>query len=188
MKTALLLIDILNDYFENGAMELHGALAAAENARLLLETFRVYNFPIIHVQHIAARPDATFFLPSTFGAEIHEKVKPLADEKVIIKHYPNSFRETDLLDFLHNNAVRKLVVCGMMTHMCVDSTVRAAKDYGFDVVLVGDACATKDVAHGDNLVCAYDVQISFLAAMNYFYASVTSAQEVLNSFSEQNRK
>lgn len=186
MKTALLLIDIQNDYFENGAMELHGSLDASENARLLLETFRVYNFPVVHIQHIAARPDATFFLPSTYGAEIHENVRPLADEKVVVKHYPNSFRETDLLQFLADNEVRKLVICGMMTHMCVDSTVRAARDYGLEVVLVGDACATKDATLGDHLVCAHDVHVSFLAALNYFYASVTSTQEFLFSFSSQN--
>lgn len=68
MKTALLLIDIQNDYFEGGTMTLVGALQASENAALLLERFRSQHLPVIHIQHIATRPGATFFLPGTAGA------------------------------------------------------------------------------------------------------------------------
>ena len=180
MKTALIIIDIQNDYFDKGTMTLVGSDKAAENARLILDRFRADKLSIIHIQHIAARPTATFFLPNTKGAEINEKVKPLGQEKVIVKHYPNSFRETELLDYLKGENITDLVICGMMTHVCVDSTARAAKDFGFNIVLIGDACATKDLEINGQTVKAEEVQKSFLAALNYFYTFVKTTKQYLD--------
>jgi|WetSurMetagenome_2_1015567.scaffolds.fasta_scaffold646617_1 nicotinamidase-related amidase len=179
VKTALLIIDIQNDYFTNGKMELNGSDKASENAKLILDKFRSDKFPVIHIQHIATSPSATFFLPNTTGAEIHENVKPLEQEKIIIKHYPNSFRDTGLLDYLHEFGITELVICGMMTHMCVDATTRAAKDLGFNCILIGDACATRDLEINGQSVKAQDVQTSFLAALNYTYATVITTKQFL---------
>src|SRR5512141_1719951 len=97
MTTALVLIDLQNDYFPGGTMELTGADAAVANAALLVKAFRERRLPVIHIQHIAKRAGATFFLPGTRGAEIHPMVQPAAGESVLVKHFPNSFRETALL-------------------------------------------------------------------------------------------
>jgi nicotinamidase-related amidase len=181
MLTALVLIDIQNDYFDNGKMKLVGSDKASENARLLLDRFRKDSLPIIHIQHIATRPTATFFLPNTTGVEIHENVRSSGQEKVIIKHYPNSFRETELLDYLKSNNITNLVICGMMTHMCVDATVRSANDFGFNIVLIGDACATKDLDINGQVVKSEEVQKSFLAALNYSYATVITTKQYLDN-------
>jgi len=179
MKTALVLIDIQNDYFKDGKMELYNPEKAGDNAKLLLNAFRKNKMPVIHIQHLSTRPESTFFIPQTPGAEINERVSPLNNEKIIIKHYPNSFRETDLLDYLKNMGIEKLVICGMMTHMCVDATTRAAKDFGFECLVIGDACATKDLEINNETVKASEVQKSFLSALNYFYASVLTSEEFL---------
>jgi nicotinamidase-related amidase len=179
MNTALILIDIQNDYFEHGAMALVGSDKASYNAKLVLERFRANKLPIIHVQHIATKPTATFFLPNTPGAEIHNDVKPAGKEKIIVKHYPNSFRETELLAYLKAEGITDLVICGMMSHMCVDATVRAAKDYGYTITLVGDACATKDLELEGQAVKAAEVQLSFLSALNFTYATVVTASNYL---------
>lgn len=179
MKTALIIIDIQNDYFEKGTMTLVGSEKASENARLVLDRFRAVKLPIIHIQHFATSSSATFFLPNTVGAEIHQNVKPLEHEKVIVKHYPNSFRETELLDYLKTNNITDLVICGMMTHMCIDATTRAAKDFGFNCILLGDACATKNLELNGQSVKAEEVQISFLAALNGSYARVKQTKQYL---------
>ncbi len=176
MSTALLIIDIQNDYFPNGSNPLVGSLEASKNARKVLDAFRQKGWPIIHIQHLSLRPTSTFFLPGTVGSEIHEHVKPLSDEVVIIKHTPNGFFQTDLLAQLERLNVRKLVICGMMTHMCVDSTTRAAKDYGFECTVIGDACASKDLEINGYKVPARDVHSGFLAALNYYYSSVISTE------------
>ncbi len=174
---ALLLIDIQNDYFPGGALPLHGTEKAASNARRLLDKFRDGKMPVIFIKHISARPEATFFLPGTNGVEIHETVAPAGNEVVIEKHFPNSFRDTGLDVYLKSNRIDELVVCGMMTHMCVDATVRAAKDIGYKCTLVGDACATKDLTLNGETVKAEHVHKAFLAALNYYFASVVSTDE-----------
>jgi nicotinamidase-related amidase len=177
MPTALLLIDIQNDYFPGGAMELDGSEAAAQCAALLLAAFRNRDLPIIHVQHVSTRPGATFFLPNTRGVEIHESVAPLQGETIVRKHFPNSFRETPLLEHLRDRNITDLVIAGMMTHMCVDTTTRAAADLGFGCRLAHDACATRSLSFGGSTVAAADVQTAFIASLNGLFARVKSAGE-----------
>jgi nicotinamidase-related amidase len=177
MKEALLLIDIQNDYFSGGCNPLNDPETASKNAAIILKNFRKRGLTVIHIRHISDRPGAKFFLPDSEGSEIHANVKPITGEKIIIKHYPNSFRETDLFDFLKSNKISDLVICGMMTHMCVDSTVRAAKDYGFNIKLIKDACSTKSLLINNETIKASDVNNVFIAAMNYFYAEVFTTDE-----------
>ncbi|MGD8749341.1 MAG: cysteine hydrolase family protein [Balneolaceae bacterium] len=184
MKKALLIIDIQHDYFRNGKMELVGPEIAAGKAKLILEDFRGKGLPVFHIQHVSTRPGAAFFLPETKGVQIYDTVKPVEGEQLITKNYPNSFRETSLLEKLKNHDITDLVMLGMMTHMCVDSTVRAAKDYGFNCTVIGDACATKDLMINGEQVAAGEVQKSFLSALNYFYSTVLNAQAYLKQEEE----
>jgi nicotinamidase-related amidase len=180
MSTGLLLIDIQNDYFPGGKMELEGSEQAAEMAGRLLEFFRKSKLPIFHVQHLSTRPGATFFIPHTPGVEFHAQVKPLDGETVITKHYPNSFRETDLLLHLKQQGIHQLVIAGMMTHMCVDATARAAADLGFECLIAGDACATRKLIWSKHEVTAADVQSAFLAALNGSCGRVLTVKEIMD--------
>ena len=180
-KKALIIIDIQNDYFEGGANTLSGSWEASLNAKVLLNDFRKKSLPIVHIQHFSTSPSATFFIPDTNGVEIHENVKPIKGEKVIAKNYPNSFRETELLEYLKSNNITELVICGMMTHMCVDATTRAAKDFGFSCTVIGDACATRDLEVQGEEVVASEVQKAFLAALNYFYSKVINTKDYMNN-------
>lgn len=177
---ALLIIDIQNDYFDGGRFPLVGTLDAAQNAKLLLEDFRKKNLPIFHIQHIKEDPNANFFAINTKGAEINPLVAPLATEKVIIKHYPNSFRETDLFHTLKEQNISELVICGMMTNMCVDATTRAASDLGFTCTVVADACAAATLEYNGRKVVGEDVHTAFIAALSLFYAEIQSTQSYLN--------
>jgi nicotinamidase-related amidase len=178
MHTALLLIDIQNDYFPGGAMELVGSVEAGQRAAMLLEAFRRTGRPVVHVQHISVRPGATFFLPDTPGVEIHPCVAPQEGETIVRKHFPNSFRETPLLEHLRSRNVTGLVIAGMMTHMCVDTTTRAAADLGLACQLAHDACATRALSFGGSTVAAADVQTAFVASLNGSFARVRSAAEI----------
>ncbi|MGQ0545896.1 MAG: isochorismatase family protein, partial [Betaproteobacteria bacterium] len=86
--TALLIIDLQNDYFPGGKMELEGADAAARKAASVLKKFRDQKLPVIHVRHLSVRPGSTFFIPGTAGAEVREAVKPKEGETVIEKSFP----------------------------------------------------------------------------------------------------
>ena len=179
LTTALLLVDIQNDYFPGGKMELVGSVEAGLKAAMVLTAFRGSGWPVIHVRHEALKPTSGFFLPGTDGAEIHDSVRPLPGEVVATKHFPNSFRETGLLDRLRSLMVGRLVIAGSMTHMCVDATTRAAIDLGLECAVLSDACATRDLTFGDRTVVAADVQAAFLAALGSAYARVLPAAKAI---------
>ena len=180
MKTALLLIDIQEDYFSGGRMEVEGSAEAAVCSRRLLEKFRTEKLPVIHIQHVSTRPNATFFIQGSSGIDFHESVKPVVGESVFVKHYPNSFRSTGLFDMLERNGIKNLVIAGMMTHMCIDATVRAAFDLHFECTVISDACATRALSFAGVEVEAKQVQASFLSALGAVYAKVMDAEEFIN--------
>jgi len=179
MDTCLIIIDLQNDYFSGGNMELMGIDRAAANAQLLLKKFRTANLPVVHIQHLSVHPGASFFLPQTDGVEINELVAPLKDEIVVSKNYPNSFRETVLLEIVKKMKCKKLVICGAMSHMCIDATIRAAFDYGFSIYVADDACATKDLTFKGETVRAAGVHASFMAALSGSYADVLTTIEII---------
>ncbi len=182
-NTALLIIDVQNDYFKGGNMPLMRAEEAGKNTRKMLEYFRKNNLPVINIKHIAINEGATFFLPDTKGAKINSLVEPKNGEKVIVKHYPNSFRDTDLLTYLQSKQIKNLIITGMMTDVCVESTTRAAFDLGFNNTIIGDATATRDREVNGQVVKAAEVQRSFLAgisALGNLYAKVVDTNDFLN--------
>ena len=179
MKSALILIDIQNDYFPGGAMELEGMNQAAAQAQALLAAFRKARWPIFHVQHLALGPGAAFFRPDTAGAEIHESVRPLPGEAVVRKHYPNAFRDTGLLEVLQAAGVDEVIIAGAMSHMCIDASTRAAFDYGFTCTVIHDACASRDVVFEGRTIPAAQVHGAFMAALGMRYAQVISLKEFL---------
>ena len=180
MTTALLLVDIQYDYFPGGKMELEGSAQAGYQAGKILDYFRQKKLPRIHVQHVSAYPGAPFFVAGTPGVEIHESVKPVDGEAVFQKHFPNSFRDTPLLDHLKTNDIDSLVISGMMTNMCVDATVRAAFDYGFKSTVLSDACANRSLSYQALEIPAQYVHAAFLASLSPIYARILTVDEYIS--------
>ena len=178
-RPVLLVIDIQNFYFQGGKIPLVGSVEASLKARSVLDAFRAKKLPVIQIQHLP--PGIEKFEPGTTDPQyaIHPNVAPLAGEPVVVKHFANSFRETRLLALLKELGVKTLVVTGMQTHMCVEAAVRAGADLGFDVVLVDDACATRDLKLRETTVPAATVHAAVLAALNGSYAKVETTAEIL---------
>lgn len=168
---ALLLIDIQDFYFPGGRTPLVGPVSASLKAKQILNFFREMDLPVVHIRHV-----------SQSGSGIHENVKPQESEKVISKNDVNSFKNTDLLAYLKANNIRKLVICGLMTHMCVEAAVRAAHDFGFEVILVHDACATRSIMFGNVEISAEAVHHSTLASLSGYYARVVDTETFLREF------
>jgi nicotinamidase-related amidase len=178
MKLALILVDIQKDYFKGGKFELANAESAAENTRKVLDYFRGNSYPVIHVQHTSVRENAAFFVKGTSGVEIYDEVAPIDGEYVVQKNYPNSFFKTNLSSILEKENTKDIVVCGMMSHMCIDSTVRASFELGYNCALLEDCCATRDLKFGDNIISWKDVHGSFMTALASF-AKVTNSEKFL---------
>jgi nicotinamidase-related amidase len=179
VSDALVMVDVQNDYFPGGALPLVGMEQAAARAAEVLAGARERAMPVLHVQHLSTRPGATFFLPGTPGAEIHSSVRPAAGEPVYQKHFPNAFRDTGLADALAERGIDALVICGAMTHMCIDASARAAFDLGLSVTVVDDACATRDLQHDGRTLPAAEVHAAFMAALAVPYARIAKAADWL---------
>jgi nicotinamidase-related amidase len=175
---ALVIVDIQQDYFPGGAHPLEGPEEAALAAGRLLDSFRAAGDHVIHVRHVWDEEEATFMRPGTEGVDIHPAVIPVEGELVITKEHPNSFRETVLEEELRARDVDELVVCGMMTSMCVDATVRAAVDLGFETTVAHDACATCELEFDGRTIPAAAVHSAFLAALADGYAEVAATDEI----------
>lgn len=165
--TALLVIDVQNDYFPDGKYPLAGMAAAAAKVAELIAAARWNRIPVVHVRHESQRDDAGFFVEGTPGAEINEAVAPLSDEPVVVKKNVNAFLDTGLDALLKEQGVGSLVIVGAMSHMCVDAATRAALDLGYGVTLAHDATATRDLAFGDVEVPAASVQAALMAALEF---------------------
>jgi nicotinamidase-related amidase len=179
MNTALLLLEIQNDYFPNGRIPLEKSLDVGTKAQSILEAYRENKRQIIHVQHISTNPDAAYFLPCTKGAEFHSSVQPLKNEIIVKKHYPNSFKDTTLLNQLIKNQINHVIICGMMTHLTVDATVRAAYDLGFSCTVINDACTAHALNFNGSEISGDYVHSAFMAALETNYASILSSAEFL---------
>ena len=155
IKTALLIVDIQDFYFPGDGPGLVNAESASLNAREILDIFREKNQLVVHVRH-----------KSDKGFAIHKNVGPLPGEKVITKEEINSFQNTDLLGYLKANNISRLIIIGMQTHMCLEAAVRAGHDFGFECIVIHDACATRDLEFNDKIVKAEDVHLSTLATLS----------------------
>jgi nicotinamidase-related amidase len=180
-KQALIVVDIQNDYFPQGKWPLVGADAAADNAVRLIEAFRQAGNSVVHIRHEFTSDDAPFFSPGSEGAQLHPKVLNRADEPVVLKHFVNAFRETELQALLTQHGIEQMVVVGSMSHMCVDGVVRAAADLGYGVTVIHDACATLDLEFNGVVVPAAQVHAAFMASLGFAYASVVSTEQFLTT-------
>lgn len=181
--TALLIVDLQNDYFEGGKFPLSKTDAAATNAASILAGFRAASMPVIHIRHEVLRKPAPFFEPGTEGAEIHPSVAPSPNEAVITKNFPNSFRETDLQDQLQSLGITDLVIIGAMSHFCIDATTRAATDLGYGCTVAHDACASRDLEFDGVAVPAAQVHAAFMAALAMGYGAILPTKDVIAGLS-----
>jgi len=180
-STVLVIIDAQTEY-TTGRVPLVGVDAAVATIASLLARARRAGSPIVHVQH-EGRPGG-LFAPDGGGAAIPE-VAPLGGERVVSKTLPNAFAGTDLDDVLGDVLVvgehRSLTIVGFMTHMCVSSTARSALDHRYDVTVVSDACATRDLPGpaGSEPIAAGDVHRVALAELADRFATVAPSSVLL---------
>lgn len=164
-QVALLVIDVQDFYFPGGRAELVNPEAAATITAKAISYARDHNYPVIYVQHKASQ-----------GMKINDLVTPEEGDRIFVKEDVNSFLGTGLDDYLKTLNTETLVICGMQTHMCVEAAVRAAHDLGYNVILLDDACATRNLTYNGREVSAADVHASTLATMKSYAKVMTVAE------------
>jgi nicotinamidase-related amidase len=140
--SALVLVDLQGEY-RDGALKLDGIDAATAEAAALLATAREQGMPVIHVRHRGRAGGA--FDPGGPHFALLPPVAAAEGEPTLDKALPNAFAGTDLADRLAGLGRKEILLAGAQTHMCIESTARAALDLGFKVAVVAAACATRDL-------------------------------------------
>ena len=180
MKTVYVTIDLQNDYFPGGRFPLFRAGRALKQALSVLKQARREGASILHIRHQGQDPAARFLREGTPGAELHPQLCVDALDQVIDKHFPDAFLGTPLQERLEHLAPDRVVWMGMMSWMCVDTTVRSAKAKGFQNIVISDATASSALMLGLPIF-PWTVQRSFLAALSYHHAQVLTAADFLKA-------
>mmetsp|Transcript_12648 Transcript_12648/g.26764 ORF Transcript_12648/g.26764 Transcript_12648/m.26764 type:complete len:199 (+) Transcript_12648:13-609(+) len=164
-ESALILIDCQNTYTE-GVMKLEGVEEALNNAKILLDRARAASRPIFHIMHDAGK-GSPYDVNEPIG-KIADIVAPKDGEPVVTKAYPSSFENTNLQELIDATGTKKLILAGFMTHCCVNSTARAGFNKGYQVTVVGNATATRDLPNPSKpgeVIPAQQTQDASLAAL-----------------------
>lgn len=178
----LILVDYQKEYL-TGSLVLTGASTALDEASATLALFRSAGAPVFHVVH-HGRPGGALFDPGGDLVNIPDDLAPLPGEDIVIKSLPNSFAGTKLEEMVRATGRRQVVVIGFMTHMCVESTVRAASELGFNVMVIANACATRDLPDpigADTRISATDLHLGALAALSDRFATVVPRAPIIES-------
>jgi nicotinamidase-related amidase len=178
-QTAVIVIDIQNEYFPGGKMPIPDGMQALKNSKRIVEFAHKNSMPVFFVQHLGDADGPLFAKGSRF-AEFHKDLQPGKGDRVISKATPSSFVGTDLQKQLDSLGIKQLIVTGLMTHMCVSSTARDAVPLGYSVIIPEDATATRDLAAWDNTVVDHKVlQKSALAGVADVFAEIKTTDAVL---------
>lgn len=141
---ALLIIDMQQGLFR-GPVFPCSADAVLANIRLLIANARHAQVPIFFARHVG--PDDSPFSAQGPLTQLIPELDVKEQDVVFTKRYPSCFRDTELLRELNQRGIKQLVIAGMKTEFCVDTTSRAAPELGFRTVLISDAHTTMDNAH-----------------------------------------
>jgi len=165
-KTALLVLDMQNELVDpkgkvgaNGFAKVVAERNLIEKIRVVEDGMRKRGLPVVFVR-VGFRPDyldalsqssrlahlkkANALVLGTFGTEFPDRIAPLTSELIVTKRAVNPFFNTGLLTWLRHHGVTAVALCGVYTHMVVDSTARFADDCGFVVTVLEDCCASPD--------------------------------------------
>jgi len=177
-ESVVIVVDAQKEYTE-GALPLAGIDHSIDALARFLERARSADVPVTNVVHIG-KPGGKIFNPEGPFVEIIDQVRPVGGEPVIEKHFPSSFTQTALEDELNRIGRKDLVITGYMTHMCVNSTVRAATEAGYRCTVAADLTATRDLPDGKGgVIAAEGVKTVNLASLADRFAIVVEKGEDL---------
>jgi nicotinamidase-related amidase len=139
MKKALLVIDLQNGMFQEGNVVYQGD-RLLQNLKELIQQARSTETSIFYIQHNA--PAGKPLEYGTNGWEIHPEITPHDHDVIIQKTTPDSFFNTSLDDELKKQGIEHLVIAGIQTEACVDTTCRRAFSMEYKVTLASDTHST----------------------------------------------
>lgn len=175
-KRALLVIDVQNDYF-SGPMQITHPRDSFANILHAMDAAKDAGLPIVMIQTAIPRPDAKVFRKGTPGWELHPEVVRRHFDVLIHKELPGSFTGTNLEEWLRQNKIETVVICGYMTQMCCDTTSRQAVHLGFKVEFLSDATGTLSFKNTAGEVTAEELHRAILVVQQSRFSHVLPTEE-----------
>lgn len=129
-KLALLVVDVQTALVKDKPFKVREVI---ENIKTLVNLCRKNNVEVIYVQHNS--PKGTSLEPNSPGWQIYSKIAPLDNEKVISKNFNSAFKKTSLKSYLDSKNITDLIIVGMQTEYCIDSTCKVAFEYGYNIIM-----------------------------------------------------
>lgn len=156
---------------------------AEANAAKVLHAFREASLPVLHVHHCSTRPQSPLY-PDKPGVAVKQEVAPLDSEPVFTKTVNSAFIGTPLQSWLEEHNINRVVIAGLTTNHCVDTSTRMAGNLGFNPILIGDACATNDRVGPDGRVWDADtIHAISLTNLHDEFATIMTTDEVIEQIS-----
>lgn len=167
---ALIIVDMQTALVE---AEPFNRVNVIENMKVLLDSCRKKGIPVIYIQHDGGMGDELEH--GTVGWTIYKEIAPLPDEKIFEKQYNSAFRKTGLHEYLQEEGIKKIILCGMQTEYCLDVTCKVAFEYEYEVTIPQSTTTTFDnaFASGKDLAEYYENKI-----WNNRYAQVVRIDEI----------
>lgn len=182
MKTrALMLIDVQRGFLDTSPSALQNLRSATENAARLLDHARASGDLPIHVHNAPVGGHPPYLSAAREAVGMSARLQPVEREPVILKRSANPFTNTDLHGLLADRGVSEVAICGALSHLCVDTAARAARDLGYGVTVIHDACATHDLNFRGATVPADQVHAAFMAALEAAVAQTVSTRDFIES-------
>jgi nicotinamidase-related amidase len=175
-KTCLLVIDMQKEYFEKGRpLRIHEGQKVLQNVKRLITFAREKNIPIIHIRHTSRDPfDQTFSENSPY-VDFVDGALPKKGERVVTKHTPGSFYETELDQILIILKIKTLIICGLTSFLCCYTTSREAQARGYKVLFIKDAAAALPLGS----LTAQQVHDAVCTIQSWYFAKVINTDEIL---------
>ena len=182
MKTALLVIDVQWDYWKIKLPQVPPAQFLYK-LKTLISYCRKNNVKVIYIKHISRKERSNYFIEGTEGAEIMEEIKPLEGEEVVVKHTPGAFFNTNLNEILKEHNIENLIITGLMTDHCCDTTTREAYALGYKNYFMVDCTATFDMKDMDGKhISREEIQRIEMAILSNGFATCLDLDELINRF------
>jgi nicotinamidase-related amidase len=176
MNRALLVIDVQESFRTRAAdwSEMHNPDIAKQVTRLV-DSSRERGDLVVWVMHAEPGSD-TVFDPTQGYVRLFDELEPRADEPRVVKTSINAFTTTNLQQQLMQNGVREVVICGIRTEQCCETTARVASDLGFDVTFVADATTTSGI---DGLCAAEIIERTARVLDAREFATIATTDELV---------
>ncbi len=175
MKTALLVIDVQNEYF-TGSMPVTYPVESFKNILMAMDHAQAAGITVVVIQHTNAAKNAATFNKGTVNWQLHDEIKKRHADIVVEKNLPGSFTGTNLDSWLKEQGISNVTIAGYMTQMCCDTTARQAFHRGYTVEFLSDATGTLSVTNSAGTITAGELHHAILVTQQMLFSRVLTTE------------